>query len=120
MGVEIINRLRGPSKIMVVDATATINLSDLSANTNTENVISAAITSLKWSTTTGGNINITRDAGGGVNVVANLAMSGYWPHDDVNISNTATGNLVITVTGGGTAILEVSKVVQLNVDTQLL
>lgn len=118
MSYELRNKLRGPSTLTVVDATATLNLSALSANTNTENIISAIITSIKWSLPQGGVCKITRDAGGGPNVVANLAYGDFWQHDDLAIANTPTGNIVVAITGGGTAILSIRKEAVYNVQTQ--
>jgi hypothetical protein len=115
MGYEVINRLRGPSTIRVVDSTATLNLSDLSTNTSVETVIAATITSLKWSLhPTNGNLQITR---GGV-LVANVFQTGFWSHDELNIANTSNANIVMTITGTGTAIVSVAKQVTLNVDAQ--
>lgn len=120
MSYEVVNKLRAPSTIRVVDGSATVNLGDLSANTNTENVYAAIITSIKWSVPQGGTVKITRDAGGGANVVANLAYGDYWPHDELNIANTSTGNISIAITGGGTCIVGVRKEATYNVDTRTL
>lgn len=123
MPYEITNRLRGPSIIKVVDALArtTINLSQLSANTNTENIVSATITSVKWSLhPTTGQLSIDRQVPGNAVVpVMNVFQSGSWVHDEVSFANTATGNLNITVAaGGGTVVLTLSKYANYNVETQ--
>lgn len=122
MGYEIVNRLRQPSVVRVVDTTATINLGSLSANTNTENVYAAIITSVKWSLhPTNGNLKITRDDGNGAVVVANVFQSGFWSHDELcAAANTPRGNIVVAVTGTGTAILAVRKDATYNVDTGIL
>jgi hypothetical protein len=126
MSYEIINKLKGASKITVIDGTATINIGDLAATAvikgnvtaNVENVVSVIFTSLKWSLPQGGVCKITRDAGGGPNVVANLAYGDFWQHDDLAISNTPTGNIVIAITGGGMCILNARKEAYYNVQTQ--
>lgn len=117
MAYEIINKLRAPSTVRVVDGSATINLSDLSANTNTENVETAIVTSVKWSVhPTNGNLQISR---GGV-VVMNVFQSGFWSHDELNIANNASSNLTIAITGTGSCIVGVKKTASYNVDTQKL
>jgi hypothetical protein len=122
MAYEIINRLRGTSVIRVADTGAvSINLSQLSANVNTENVYAAYISSMRWSTNATGSITITRqNAGSPANTIAALYGSGYWPHDDHNIANSATGNLTITVAGGGVGslIMVMKKDANYNVQTQ--
>lgn len=123
MPYEITNKLRGPSIIKVVDALArtTINLSQLSANTNTENIVSATITSVKWSLhPTTGQLSIDRQVVGSPAVpVMNVFQSGAWGPDQVAFANTATGNLNITVaSGGGTVVLTLSKYANYNVETQ--
>lgn len=120
MPYEVINRLKQPSVIRVVDGTATVNLGDLSANTNRENVYAAIITSIKWSIPTGGTLKITRDAGGGPNLIANLSYGDYWSHDELNWANTPTGNIQIAIVGGGTCLLGVRKEATYNVDTLTL
>lgn len=122
MSYEVINKLRGPSIIRVVDSAAvSINLSQLSANVGTENVYSATISSLKWSTNTTGIITVSRqNAGSPANTIAVLYGSGYWPHDDHNLANSATGNVQVTVSGGATAtlIMVMRKEANYNVQTQ--
>lgn len=125
MAYEIINKLRGPSTIRVSNTeTVSINLSQLSVtvdgNTNVENVTSAALTSLKWSLhPTTGVLEIARqNAGSPANVVATVYQTGSWKHDEVNIANSATGNIQLTMVGPGSAFLTFSKVAAYNVSTQ--
>lgn len=127
MPYEIINKLRGPSTIRITNAQAltSINLSQLSANSQTENVYAAVITSVKWSLQpTTGNLIVSRG-----NLVSNLTtsvintwQSGHWQHDDLatGLGNTATGNIQITLVTDGCAILTVSKSANYNVSTQSL
>jgi hypothetical protein len=130
MSYELINRFKGPSTFWIVDApsSVSINLGDLAvavtrngiANANCENVTTAIITSCKWSTPAGGTIKITRDGGGGPNVVANLTGQGLWIHNEVPFSNTPTGNIVVALggTGGGTLYMTIRKEAVYNVQTQ--
>lgn len=121
MSYELINRLKGPSTLLVNDGAVTVALANLSSNTGTENVNFAYITSMKWSVASdAGNILVTRNSGSGTNVVANLHQSGDWKHDELSLSNTATGNLTVTITGGGTLIMSLKKDCTYNVDTQFL
>lgn len=127
MSYDLVNRFKGPSTLMVVDGSVTLNLSQLSvpvtrngvANANCENVTTAIITSCKWSTPDStGKVLITRDGGGGPNVVANLTGQGQWIHNEVPFSNTPTGNIVVAITGGGTCYLTIKKEAVYNVQTQ--
>jgi hypothetical protein len=125
MSYELLNKLRGPSTIKLVDSTTvSINLSQLSVtvsgNTQVENVYSAAITSMKWSLhPTTGSLQISRqNAGSAANVVANVFQTGSWKHDEVNIANSATGNIIFTMVGPGSAFITLSKVADYNVSTQ--
>jgi hypothetical protein len=121
MSYEIINRLRGTSIIRIVDSgVVSINLSQLSANVGTENVYQAQISSLRWSTPSTGNVTIARqNAGSPSNTIAVLSETGYWPHDDFNLANSATGNIQATFLGGtGTLIMVVKKDANYNVQTQ--
>jgi hypothetical protein len=127
MGLEIINKFRGPSIIRVTNAlgATTINLSQLSANTNTENVISAVITSAKWSLQpTTGNFIVSRGnpVSQTTNTVLNTWQTGYWQHDEgaKALGNTPTGNIIITLVTDGTAIFTLSKDCTYNVDTSIL
>jgi hypothetical protein len=123
MAYEIVNKLRAASIIRVVDSgTVTINLSQLSTNTNTENVYSASISTIRWSTNATGSITVTRqNVGGAVNTIAVLYGTGYWAHDDFSgNANTATGNVTVTVAGGAVAslIMVMRKEAFYNVQTQ--
>ena len=119
MPYEIRNKLRGPSTIRLtgIDTTGALALSAFSANVNTENVNSIQITSMKWSVLPStGTITITRDA----LVVATLYQNGEWIHNEVPLSNTATGTLTVAIVGGGTIFMTVNKDATYNVDTQKL
>lgn len=121
MSYEVINRLRGTSIIRIVDSGAvSINLSQLSANVNTENVYAAYISSLKFSLPPAGNVVISRqNAGSPANTVLTLYGTGNWPHDDFNLANSATGNIQATFLGGvGSVIMVVKKDANYNVQTQ--
>jgi hypothetical protein len=130
MSYDLVNRFKGPSTLMVIDQNLTLNLSQLSvavtrggiANANCENVTTAIITSCKWSTASPtGQIKIARDAGGlgtGANVVANLTGQGQWIHNEVPFANTPTGNIQVTITGGGTIYMTIKKEAVYNVQTQ--
>jgi phage-related protein len=98
-----------------------INLSQLSANSLHENVYSAQISSMQWSANAAGVITVARqNAGSPSNTVAVLYGTGYWPHDDHQIANSATGNVQVTVSGGAVAtlIMTMRKDADYNVQTQ--
>lgn len=118
MSYELINRLKQPSMLRVVDgATPNLALSAFSAKPGTENVSSVVITSVKWSLQPSiGNMTISRD---GV-VVLNVAQSGFWSHDELNIANNSTANVLVTITGGGTALIACKKNATYNVDIEKL
>lgn len=120
MPYELNNRLRGFSTLRVTGAggtTGALNLSAFSTNTAIENVQSLIITDIKWSVLPAtGTVIITRDA----LVVATLYETGHWPHDELNIANTANGTITVAVAGGGTALLTIRKDATYNVDTQVL
>jgi hypothetical protein len=106
MSYEVTNTLRSTSIIRVVGtAPANIALSEFATSEN-EVVTSASIKRVVWST--GGNVTVQR---GATNVLSlygsgdmRLAESGHV------IANNSTQNIVVTITTGGTAIIEVSKV----------
>lgn len=101
---QIINSLRSPSVIRVVDAgTYTISLANLAASA-AETVSTASIKSVAWSTSN--NIVISRNSQN----VLSLYGTGEWRLADFGSVITANNdsNIVITVVDG-TAILEVSK-----------
>ncbi len=118
MPYELINRFRQPSMLRVVDgATPNLTLSAFSAKPETENVSNVIITSVKWSLQpTIGSMTISRD---GV-VVLNVAQSGFWSHDELNIANNSGANVLVTITGGGTALIACKKEAVYNVDTLAL
>ena len=106
MAQEIINTLRSASIIRVVDpGTYTIELANLSAQAS-ETVTAASIRRVMWSTN--GSITIVRNSA----PVLTLHGSGDWPLTDMNYSasSNSTSSIVITVTTGGSAVIEVSKV----------
>ena len=113
MAIEYINTLRATSVIRVVDpGTYYINLTDLRANTTTENVSSFDIKRVYWSTN--GNILITRNG----NTLLSLHNAGEFRLDDLGytIANNNTSNVTITINTGGTVVMETSKVATYNVD----
>jgi hypothetical protein len=93
-------------------------LTQLSANTALENVDSASIKRVTWST--GGTVTIGR--GATPNTVATLYGSGEIRLDDYghSLANGATGNIVVTIATGGTCFLEVSKTATYTTDLNLL
>ena len=103
---EIINSVKGPSIIRVADVgTATIALTDLRASPNTETVANASIKRVTWSTN--GNITIVRNSV----PMLTLHNAGSMLLDDFNysIANNANQSIVVTVTTGGSLVMEVSK-----------
>ena len=105
MAYELTNTLRSASIIRVVGAgTTTIQLANLAVDAN-ETVTSASIKRLNWSTN--GNIQITRNSV----PLLSLHGSGQLFTDDFShsIANNSTSPIVITVTSGGSAIIEVTK-----------
>jgi hypothetical protein len=105
MAYEIINTQRSTSIIRVVDAgAATIALADLSANAN-ETINSANIKRVTWSTN--GNITIVRNSV----PILSLHNAGSMLLDDFNysIANTNNQSIVVTITTGGSLVMEVSK-----------
>lgn len=117
MPYEIRNKLRGPSTLRLtgVDTTGALALTNFSANVGTENVSTVQITSMKWSVLPAtGTVTITRDA----LVVATLYQNGEWIHNEVPLSNTATGTLTVAIVGGGTIFMTLNKEAVYNVSTQ--
>jgi hypothetical protein len=105
MAYEIINTQRSTSIIRVVDAGAvTIPLANLSASAN-ETVNSANIKRVTWSTN--GNITIVRNSV----PMLTLHNAGSMLLDDFNysIANNSTQSIVVTITTGGSLVMEVSK-----------
>jgi len=118
MAYELINRLRQPSELRVVDgATPNLALTAFSANTSRETVTGIVITSVKWSVQpTIGSLTISRD---GV-VVLNVSQSGFWSHDELAIANSAAANVLVTITNGGTALISCKKIATYTLDTETL
>lgn len=109
MSYEIINARRGTSIIRAeAPGTYTIQLSDLSTNTSIETVSDASIKRVNWSSN--GFITIAR--GATPNTMLSLYNSGEMRFDDFSYSmaNGSTGNIVVSITTGGSVVLEVSKV----------
>jgi len=105
MPYEIINSIRTPSIIrMEGTGTTTVQLANLSYNAN-ETVNSANIKRINWSTN--GNIAITRN-----NVpILTLHNAGELRCDEFgfSIANNNTSNVAITITTGGSIVMEMSK-----------
>lgn len=113
MPIEYSNTLRGTSVIRIEGiGTNYINLTDLRANTTTENVTAFDIKRLYWSTN--GNIMVVRN---GVNIVT-LHNTGEMRVDDLGyvFANSRTSNANVIVTTGGTLIMEIGKEATYNVD----
>ena len=105
MAYEITNSPRSTSIIRVIDpGTVTVNIANLSVNSN-ETITGASIKRVLWSTN--GSISIARNS----TPVLALHGSGDMRFDDYGhtVANTSTGTIAITITTGGTAIVEVSK-----------
>jgi hypothetical protein len=106
MSLEITNSLRSSSIIRVTDAgTATISLANLSANAALETVSSATIRRVVWSTN--GNITVARN---GITLLA-LHNAGDMNFADFGhaLANSNSSPIVVTVTTGGTIMLDVTK-----------
>lgn len=106
MAYEIQNTLRGKSIIRVVGAdTVSFDMNAFSTNTSTEVVSTVKLTHVAWST------NDTVTIGRSGNGVLSLYNSGDWNLQSYGwvLSNTATGNVDITITGDGTCLLECAK-----------
>jgi hypothetical protein len=113
MAFQIFNTLRGASIITGCDpGTATIALTDLRASPNTENVTAADIRRISWSTN--GSITLSRN---GFPLLA-LHSAGEMRFDDFGaaINSNNSSSLLLTITTGGSFIMEVSKVASYNVD----
>lgn len=105
MSYEITNSVRSASIIRVTGTTpANIALSAL-ATSNNETVTSASIKRILFST--GGTITIRRD----VETVLTLYGNGDWRPSESGhvIANNSTSNIEVTITTGGTVLLEVTK-----------
>ena len=110
---EVINSVKGSSIIRVADAgTATITVNNLRAKRTTETVTAASIRKVRWSTN--GSISIVRNS----NTILTLDNSGEMDFQSYGYSaaNNDTANIVITITSGGSIVMEVSKTATYNVD----
>lgn len=110
---EILNTLRGTTIIRVADVgSITVALTDLRASPNTENVSSADIKRVFWSTN--GAIRITRNS---VPILM-LHSAGDMRLDDLgySVANNNNQSITIEVITGGSLVMEVSKVATYNVD----
>lgn len=106
MSYEIQNNLRGRSTLRVVGAdTISLNMNAFSTNTSTETVTSVKLARVMWSTND--SITIARDT----TTVLELYTSGEMNLQAAGmlISNTSTGNVSVTISTGGTCILECIK-----------
>ena len=111
MSYEVSNTLRNSSFIRAEGAgTYTVTLANLSSNSALETVSSAAIKKLSWTANTTGIITIAR--GATPNTMLSLYGTGEIKLDEYGhtVANGATGNIVVTIVGGATLIMEVSKV----------
>ena len=119
MPFEIINAIRAKSTVRIVGGAANtqINLVNLSANTMTENVISAAIAQVSCSTN--GIYRIYRGNNASGNLILelctpiNLVLYEY----DIMFANNATSNLFVEHTGtAGTLVMQLAKNATYNID----
>lgn len=105
MAFDITNTTRSSSIIRVVDAgTSNVFLANLSSGAN-ETITAANIRKIAWSTN--GSITITRNS---VPILA-LHNTGVIQYDELNhvIANNNTQTMVITITTGGSLVMEVTK-----------
>ena len=119
MPSEIINAIRAKSTVRIVGGAANtqINLVNLSANTTTENVTSAAIAQVSCSTN--GIYRIYRGNNASGNLILelctpiNLVLYEY----DIVFANNATSNLFVEHTGtAGTLVMQLAKTAIYNTD----
>lgn len=113
MAFQVNNTLRGTSIITGCDAgTATITLNDLRANATIETVSTADIRRILWSTN--GSITLSRN---GFPILA-LHNAGDMRFDDFafSLQSNNASSMVITITTGGSFVMEVSKQTSYNVD----
>jgi hypothetical protein len=106
MAQEITNSLRSASIIRYTGAgTSTIQLANLSSNVSVETVNSASIKRVMW--TTNGSITIARNG----EVLLELFGGGDMRFSEIGhvVSKNQTSAIVITVTSGGTVVMEVTK-----------
>jgi hypothetical protein len=119
MPFEIINAIRAKSTVRIVGGAANtqINLVNLSANTMTENVTSAAIAQVSCSTNGIYRIYRGNNAAGTLILElctpANLVLYEY----DIVFANNATSNLFVEHTGtAGTLVMQLAKNATYNTD----
>jgi hypothetical protein len=119
MPFEIINAIRAKSTVRIVGGAANtqINLVNLSANTLTENVTSAAIAQVSCSTNGIYRIYRGNNSAGTLMLElctpANLVLYEY----DIVFANNATSNLFVEHTGtAGTLIMQLAKNATYNTD----
>ena len=106
MPKEIKNVLRNSSVVKLVDPGAyTINLSELSSNTALENVQSAAIKRVMWSTN--GYITIVRNNAPLITVYGQGDM--VFTEIGYALSSNSTYPLVVTINTGGSIFIETNK-----------
>lgn len=105
MAFDITNTNRSSSIIRVVDAgTTNVFLANLSSGAN-ETITAANIRKVAWSTN--GSITIVRNS---VPILA-LHNAGVIQFDELNhtIANNSNQTMVITITTGGSLVMEVTK-----------
>ena len=113
MPFEITNNMRSTSIVRAVDTgTYTITLNSLRANAFTETVTTASIKRVLWSTN--GSILIVRN---GVPILS-LTNNGQFDldHSGYTIANNSNQTISITITTGGSIVMELSKTATYNVD----
>lgn len=119
MAYEVTNSKKGSSIIRCEGAsTNTITLANLSTNTSLETVTDSSIKRIYWST--GGTVTVAR--GASPNTVLTLYGSGEMRFDEYShaLANGSSGDIVVTITTGGTCVMEVSKVATYSTDLNLL
>ncbi len=111
MPFQVTNPVRGPSTIRAVDAgTYTITLNNLRGNATTETVTSADIRRVMWSSN--GFITITRNSV----PILSLSGSGDMRLDEIgSIANNSNQSIVVTISTGGSIVMEVTKSATYNV-----
>lgn len=105
MPFEITNTLRSSSIIRVTGTGfANVQLANLATSAN-ETVTSASIKRVMWST--GGTVTVER---GGETILTLYGSGDLRPSDSGHvIANNSTSNMNVSISTGGTAIIEVTK-----------
>ena len=99
----IIQTRKGAGKAVIrVDSNTTVQVANLAYDTS-ESVSLANITKIYWSTN--GSITVAR----GANTILTLFNSGFWDFHGISLSEFNTANLVFTITGAGSMVVEVAK-----------